>query len=209
MASSDAEIVNNTIAFNVSYHSGGIHISSSSPLIERCIIAFNGDELHCINASYPTFTNCNVYTSRYLPRNWHCSPYQVGVDGNMNVDPLFCGATGLDLHLIASSPCAPENNPQGVLIGALPPSNCEGLSCGDIDRDGELTQSDVDVLVSLYFSLEWSELPFTVADLDCSGDISINDVVILAGFLYGYGPVPCCVPAPPPPPKRQDEHVLD
>ncbi|MFH1279240.1 MAG: right-handed parallel beta-helix repeat-containing protein [Candidatus Eisenbacteria bacterium] len=41
-----------------------------------------------------------------------------GQDGNVSADPLFCDLEGGDLTLMDLSPCLPENNPRGVLIGA-------------------------------------------------------------------------------------------
>jgi hypothetical protein len=38
----------------------------------------------------------------------------------MSVDPLFCDRSGGEFTLLDASPCAPENNDCGVLIGALP-----------------------------------------------------------------------------------------
>ncbi|MEZ4396710.1 MAG: hypothetical protein R3C71_07355 [Candidatus Krumholzibacteriia bacterium] len=41
-----------------------------------------------------------------------------GLDGNISVDPLFCGPTGGDsLALMNTSPCLPANNACGVLMG--------------------------------------------------------------------------------------------
>jgi hypothetical protein len=54
-----------------------------------------------------------------------CLPNQAGMNGNISVDPLFCGSD--DLSLQADSPCLPGNHPNGAscgLIGAL------GAGCG-------------------------------------------------------------------------------
>jgi FlgD Ig-like domain len=47
---------------------------------------------------------------------------QYGIDGNISLDPLFCGLTGQDLHLQDTSPCSPYSPPNSecALIGALP-----------------------------------------------------------------------------------------
>ena len=44
---------------------------------------------------------------------------QLGVNGNISIDPLFCSEVSADYHLWQYSPCAPANNNCGVLIGAL------------------------------------------------------------------------------------------
>jgi hypothetical protein len=47
---------------------------------------------------------------------------------NLNQNPLFCDAAAGDYSLAANSPCLPENNQWGVLVGAL------GEGCGPIAR---------------------------------------------------------------------------
>ncbi|MCZ6766880.1 MAG: hypothetical protein O7D32_08100 [bacterium] len=54
---------------------------------------------------------------------------QNGTDGNFSANPLFCDQGGADFTLDVSSPCAPENHPNGDacgLIGALP------IGCGSV-----------------------------------------------------------------------------
>lgn len=41
-----------------------------------------------------------------------------GLDGNVSADPLLCDREAGDFTLMDLSPCLPENNPRGVLIGA-------------------------------------------------------------------------------------------
>jgi hypothetical protein len=45
---------------------------------------------------------------------------QLGIDGNISQDPLFCDPAGGDFTLCADSPCAADNNPACGQIGALP-----------------------------------------------------------------------------------------
>ena len=40
------------------------------------------------------------------------------MNGNLCVDPLFCDPSGGDLRVYADSPCAPQNNTCGELMGA-------------------------------------------------------------------------------------------
>jgi len=54
---------------------------------------------------------------------------QNGTNGNFSENPLFCDAGGLDFTIGASSPCAPDNHPDGDpcgLIGAFP------VGCGSV-----------------------------------------------------------------------------
>jgi len=43
-----------------------------------------------------------------------------GINGNISLDPLFCDPDMDDFSLRSDSPCAPENNDCGVLMGAWP-----------------------------------------------------------------------------------------
>lgn len=45
---------------------------------------------------------------------------QLGVNGNISADPLFCDPDMGDFSLRSDSPCAPDNNDCGVLMGAWP-----------------------------------------------------------------------------------------
>jgi len=49
---------------------------------------------------------------------------QTGVNGNISADPWFCGAATGDYTLASASPCLPENNDCGLLMGAY------GEGCG-------------------------------------------------------------------------------
>lgn len=44
---------------------------------------------------------------------------QLGTDGNVSLDPMFCDTTASDFRISKDSPCAPSNNDCGVKIGAL------------------------------------------------------------------------------------------
>jgi len=48
------------------------------------------------------------------------TPYSLDTSNVYFLDPRFCDPDNGDYHLAENSPCAPENNSCGVLIGALP-----------------------------------------------------------------------------------------
>jgi len=58
-------------------------------------------------------------------------PDQTGINGNISVEPQFCGIKfSGNYYLQSDSPCAPGNHPDGYdcgLIGALP------VNCGKVD----------------------------------------------------------------------------
>jgi len=218
---SDAKLFGNTVVYNdvalafvQGSNGGGIGCSHSSPRIERSIVAFNYplDMTWDDAAPRPLLLNCDLYhTGVPTGGSWTGPADQLGVNGNFSQDPNFCNAGAGNFHLFAYSPCAPANNYwDGSLIGALE-VQCGNHVCGDANMDGQLTSADVELLQAYYFFQTPPDtyIPIGAIDMDCSGRISLNDLLLLAGYLYGYGPAPCCVEPPPPPPKRPDEHVLD
>jgi hypothetical protein len=64
-----------------------------------------------------TFDHVDLFGSLILSG----STYDIEVtwsQPNLNADPLFCGPAQGDFTLGAASPCLPQNNPWGVLVGA-------------------------------------------------------------------------------------------
>ncbi len=110
--------------------------------------------------------------------------------GNFSADPLFCDtSTIFGFHLQPLSPCLPENNPSGLLIGASGP-DCH-FNCGDADNSGSVTISDAVYLINYIFAGGPAPNPVDTGDADCSGDISISDVVYLIAYIFSDGPAPC------------------
>jgi len=67
----------------------------------------------------------------------------IRLENSLSVNPRFCDTTVANLSLAANSPCLPENNDCGVLIGASP-QGCDSIASAfhvsvdgsDIDGDG-------------------------------------------------------------------------
>ncbi len=100
---------------------------SSTVIIENSIIANStqGEGVHCDETSIATITCSNVFGN--AGGDWiGCLEGQLGVNGNISADPIFCDPTLLDFTIREDSPCAPEYSACG-LIGALP-VGCEALS---------------------------------------------------------------------------------
>jgi hypothetical protein len=91
-------------------------------IVENCILAFSmfGQTTYCESGGTIDMHCCDVFGNPH--GDWiGCIEGQLGTDGNISLDPLFCDLMGADLTLNASSPCAPDNSPAGCgLIGALP-----------------------------------------------------------------------------------------
>jgi hypothetical protein len=119
---SNATLTNVTLAGNYTYTADGgvIYCVESSLTLENTIIVGSGgvETVFCTGGGV-SLTCCDVYGN--AGGDWvGCIAGQYGVNGNICEDPLFCGELNPDepYTLNASSPCAPENNPECGLIGA-------------------------------------------------------------------------------------------
>ncbi|MCH9024877.1 MAG: hypothetical protein IH931_06035 [candidate division Zixibacteria bacterium] len=120
---SSPSLINCTFVANSAQTGGAIFgLASSSPYLENCIIAFSGSGESIATAdgsSQPLLTCCNIFGN--AGGDWERSiSDQANSEGNLSVDPQFCDPDNSIFSLKAGSPCAPDNNSCGRLIGALP-----------------------------------------------------------------------------------------
>lgn len=88
-------------------------------LLENTIIAFHrgGPAFYGIEEPAPTLICCDLFGNE--GGDWtDCIAGQEGVNGNLSLDPLFCGLEAGDLTLREDSPCAEGNNHECGRIGA-------------------------------------------------------------------------------------------
>ncbi len=113
-----------TVAWN---EGAGVFASlgSGAGAIQRSIIAFNeGEAFDCDASAEITFTCCDLFSNS--GGDWtNAIAGQLGIRGNLCLDPLFCGLETMDVELQSNSPCAPDYNPDCGLIGAWP-VGCHG-----------------------------------------------------------------------------------
>lgn len=101
--------------------------------VENCIVAYNEAESYgggFIFDDEPMFTiECtNVFGN--LPYNYLWTPDPTGTNGNISVDPHICDdAMPNEFPLGSASPCLPENNSCGMLMGAFG-KGCTGTVTG-------------------------------------------------------------------------------
>ncbi len=119
---SSPSLINCTFVANAAQTGGAIFgLASSSPYLENCIIAFSGSGESIATAdgsSQPLLTCCNIFGN--AGGDWERAiSDQANSKGNLSVDPRFCDPDNLIFSLKTSSPCAPDNNSCGRLIGAL------------------------------------------------------------------------------------------
>jgi hypothetical protein len=120
-------VIGCTIASNEAYEGGGIwSVNDCAPVIENTLIAYSvrgggivaaldpGHDciftIHCSDA----FGNAGANYGGTLED-------PTGTDGNISEDPLLCDPESDDYRVAGDSPCLPQNNECGVLIGANGP----------------------------------------------------------------------------------------
>ena len=119
---SSPSLINCTFVANDAQTGGAIFgLASSSPYLENCIIAFSdsGESIATADgSSQPLLSCCNIFGN--AGGDWERAiSDQANSEGNLSVDPQFCDSDNLIFSLKTSSPCAPNNNSCGRLIGAL------------------------------------------------------------------------------------------
>jgi predicted outer membrane repeat protein len=86
--------------------------------LSNCIIAFGaGGGAICSSGELVQLTCCDVFGNVDGDYVWSIAD-QLGQNGNISEDPLFCDPASLDLQLHSDSPCAPGGD--CGLIGAQP-----------------------------------------------------------------------------------------
>lgn len=130
-AGSSCLFINCTISENTAPNGGGITSTYDSQVtIISSIIAFSFEGA-AISGPASVFCS-NIFSN--AGGDWVGDiAGQAGSEGNISVDPEFCGVLGSgDDYLQSDSPCAPGNHPNGEdcgLIGALP------VTCGPVSTE--------------------------------------------------------------------------
>lgn len=119
-----------TFSENQAMNGSGIYMVGDGPNIWMSIIAYgNSQSFFCDQPTglLPELVCCDIFGN--LGGDWvGCIASQMGVDGNFNENPKFCGELGTGIFTIEEeSPCAPDGNLCGLFIGALD-VDCEGTS---------------------------------------------------------------------------------
>jgi predicted outer membrane repeat protein len=101
----------------------------SAVVLENSIIAYSqvGEAVGCWD-SEAILACCDVFGNS--GGDWiGCLEGQLGVKGNFAQDPMFCEPQAGDFTIHEMSPCAPDQNDCGVLIGA------RGIGCAAVARE--------------------------------------------------------------------------
>jgi Chlamydia polymorphic membrane protein (Chlamydia_PMP) repeat len=121
---SEPTFINCTFAGNAADYGGGVYLNGSIVIMENCIIAFSsrGSAIYCSDDATVELSCCDLYGN---PRgDWIDSfKYQLGINGNISENPLFCDTSATNYHIPPFSPCSPNLHPICGLVGAL------GIEC--------------------------------------------------------------------------------
>jgi hypothetical protein len=122
---SGAVIEYNTIDYAPGSSTRGIQVQWGSPVIRNNILSRLSAGINCVLGASPTIECNNIFSTDYPYRN-ECSD-QTGINGNISVDPEFCGIwDSMDYRLQSDSPCAPGNHPDGYDCGQI---GAKGVGC--------------------------------------------------------------------------------
>ena len=91
---------------------------SAALVLENCIVSRGvvGATVECAPGFSASLSCCDLWGNEGGDWVGHIAD-QLGQNGNIRSDPLYCGAS---LYLDPGSPCAPANNTECGLIGAMP-----------------------------------------------------------------------------------------
>ncbi len=113
---SSIEVTNCTFTGNYD-EAISISMSGSEAVVINTLIAHNPGHGVRVNSGTLTMTCCNVFGND--AGNFEGVDDPTGTDGNISEEPMFCNLGGGEdpLTISVNSPCLPENNDCGVLIG--------------------------------------------------------------------------------------------
>ncbi|MFH1893284.1 MAG: right-handed parallel beta-helix repeat-containing protein [Candidatus Zixiibacteriota bacterium] len=169
---------------------GSVIYHDDSPLIiSNTVIAHTSNVPPIESIVVPTLTCCNFYGNGGGDWVYNYAD-QLGINGNISSDPLFCDVDIGNCHLYEASPCLPENNECNELIGALG-AGCLTYVCGDTDASDAVDIDDAVYSIAYIFSGGPPPDPIESGDADCSDAIDIDDVVYLITYIFAGGDEPC------------------
>lgn len=123
LAQDSLAIVSCTFHDNASPEASALYNYRGPVSIANSIFAFgrNGSAVGCGGGAVPVLGCCDIYGN--AGGDWTgCIADQLGVAGNISLDPEFCNAGEDDFHIWDTSPCAPfaPSHPECDLVGAWP-----------------------------------------------------------------------------------------
>ncbi|MBN2226825.1 MAG: right-handed parallel beta-helix repeat-containing protein [candidate division Zixibacteria bacterium] len=117
-------VFNETDLFFLGQKGSAIYCTDSLTILNTIVtLTKNGCDVICS-------TNSDISCSNFYANdsgNWSCGEeYLLPQYGNISLDPRFCDTANRNFYLATNSPCAPENNECGVLMGVYP-VDCDAI----------------------------------------------------------------------------------
>jgi len=133
--------------------------------------------------------SCNIVYGH--PTDYCAAAEQIGLNGNISADPLFCDTTLAITDVYALSPLLPENNSCQENVANVV-QGC--FDCGDVDGStGPADIADLVYLVDYMFTGGPAPPDISAANMDGFGTVDIADLVHLVDFMFTGGPPPVCL----------------
>lgn len=129
--SCEPTFTNCTFYDNSSSRGGAVYCSGyggpAIPVFTNCIIAYNlKSDAFDVHEGQPLLYCSDIFGNPL--GDWTDEiANQAAISGNFSLDPLFCDTASGNFEIDANSPCAPDNNDCGELIGLLP------VGCGAVN----------------------------------------------------------------------------
>jgi hypothetical protein len=124
LASSGSSVTVRSCTFdgNIAVHGSAVYSQAGSAIsLERSIVTSGtgGAALDCDETGLADASCSDIWGN--AGGDWTgCIADQFGINGNFSADPMFCDPDDDNFMLDVMSPCAPDHNDCGVLIGAYP-----------------------------------------------------------------------------------------
>jgi len=115
--------------------------------------------------------------------------YKVSGPGTLTFRTAVHSTTGAVGMWREDATRAPINWPSEVEVGSF---EVIAVLCGDANRDGQITVSDVIFLINYFFKNGFSPNPLIAGDANCDGEVTVSDVIYLLNYLFKSGPLPPC-----------------
>jgi len=130
--SSSPTIENCTISYNTSPPAGAAFLLYSDPIFDSCILSHSIDGPAVFGyESFPALSCTDVVWNE--GGDWvGCIADQQNQNGNFSNTPAFCDPENGDFRLQPGSPCLPEHNDCGVLVGALDQGDCSPTGAEEV-----------------------------------------------------------------------------
>ncbi len=185
-----SNLMNITVVGNTGTEGGGIAFFTADANIENSICAFNnGTGVHSFIGDIANIACCDIFGNSDGNYFGFSTDYSA-INNNFSLPPGFCDPNSGNFAIFEHSPCAPENNNCGVLIGA----RGTGCMCGNTNGDDRVNLVDAVYLIKFIFMGGPAPDAYNAGDVNCSDEINISDVVNLINYIFISGSPPPCDP---------------